>query len=228
MSKKLDPRGQLWPIGRISKTRLVDYLADQPLDEIEVFCNIFREVVKQETTQWCNLSSHSLVHHGSVFNYFYNPHDIMDPTERLVYLFDVTLDVHANDENLLHCRSVLQKFDEETMSFHCAFDSVLIGAEHILGYQKLQSFIRQCNKNGDHILHEWAKRGNCIDIFLFLLYQLIWGHSTTTWNKFYPILNPLPPGVDNCGHFTRYLLFVMSPSMGFLLPPSPSSFSSSC
>ena len=27
------------------------------------------------------------------------------------------------------------------------------------------------------------------------------GHSTTTWTKFYPILTPSPPRVDNCGHF---------------------------
>ena len=174
MSKTLDPRGQLWPIGQINKIRLVDYLGDQPLDEIEVFCNIFREVVQQETQQWRNLSSHSLVHNGSVFNYFYNPHGIMDPTERLIFLFEVTLEVHDENENLLHCHNVLPHNFDEIGSFHCAFDSVLIGAEHILGYQKLQSFIRQCNKNGDHILHEWARKGNYRDIYLFILYQLIW------------------------------------------------------
>ena len=165
LSKKLDPRGQIWPIGRIDKTKLVDNFADQPLDELEVFCNIFREVVKQETSQWRNLSSHDLVHHGAVFNYFYNPHGIMDPTERLIYLFEVTLEVHDEKENFLHCHSALQNFGNEMGSFHCAFDSVLRGAENILGYQKLQSFIRQCSKNGDHILHKWAKRGNYIDIF---------------------------------------------------------------
>jgi hypothetical protein len=186
MSKTLDPRGQLWPIGRIDKTKLVEALEDEPLDKLEVFCNIFREVVKQETTKWRKLSSgHSLVHHGSVFNYFYNPRDIMDPTDRLVYLFDVTLDVIVNNENILHCHSVLEKFDEEMMSFHCAFDSVHIGADHILGYEKLQSLIRQRNKNGDHILHESAKRGNYKDIlYSFYIY------STTRWNKFYPILTP--------------------------------------
>ena len=164
ISKTLDPKGKLWPIGQVNKTRLAYYFADTPvtpLDQIEVFCNIFREVVKQETTQWRNLSSgHSLVHHGSVFNYFYNPRDIMDPNERLEYLFETTLDVHFNSENIIHCHSVLDKFDEEMMSFQCAFDSVIIGADHSLGYQKLQSFIQQHNKNGDHLLHEWAKRGN--------------------------------------------------------------------
>ena len=106
----------LWPIGQVNKTRLAYYFSDTPvtpLDQIEVFCNIFREVVKQETTQWRNLSSHGLVHHGSVFNYFYNPGDIMDPTDRLVYLFDVTHDVHLNNENIIHCHSVLENFDEE-------------------------------------------------------------------------------------------------------------------
>ena len=107
MSKTLDPREQLWPIGRINKIKLVDYLADQPLDEIEVFCNISREVVKQETTQWRNLSSHSLVHNGSVFNYFYNPHGIKDPTERLMYLFEVTLYVH--DENEMQTKNQVRR-----------------------------------------------------------------------------------------------------------------------
>ena len=169
MSKTLDPREQLWPIGRINKIKLVDYLADQPLDEIEVFCNISREVVKQETTQWRNLSSHSLVHNGSVFNYFYNPHGIKDPTERLMYLFEVTLYVHDENENILHCNNVLPNNYDEMGSFDYAFDSVIIAAEHILGYQKLQSFIRQCNKTGDHILHEWAKRGNYIDFFFHFI-----------------------------------------------------------
>ena len=34
------------------------------------------------------------------------------------------------------------------------------------------------------------------------------GHSTTTWTKFYLILPTYPTWVDNCGHFTYYLLFV--------------------
>ena len=41
------------------------------------------------------------------------------------------------------------------------------------------------------------------------------------WTKFYPILTPFPPGVDNCGHFTWYLPFVMWPSMEFVLTPPP-------
>ena len=47
------------------------------------------------------------------------------------------------------------------------------------------------------------------------------GHSTTTWTKFYPILTPSTPRVDNCGYFTWYLPFVMWPSLDFLLTPSP-------
>ena len=30
----------------------------------------------------------------------------------------------------------------------------------------------------------------------------IWGHSTTTWTNFDPILTPSPPRVDNRGHST--------------------------
>ena len=34
------------------------------------------------------------------------------------------------------------------------------------------------------------------------------GHSTTTWTKYYPILTPYPPRVDNCKHLTDYLSFL--------------------
>ena len=39
------------------------------------------------------------------------------------------------------------------------------------------------------------------------LYFFLWGHSSTTWIKSYPILTPYPHRVDNCGHFTYYLPF---------------------
>ena len=40
--------------------------------------------------------------------------------------------------------------------------------------------------------------------FFTYLFPLIcatdWGHTSTTWTKFYPISTTYPPRVDNCGH----------------------------
>ena len=38
--------------------------------------------------------------------------------------------------------------------------------------------------------------------------KVFWGHSTTMWTKFYPILTIYRPWVDDCRHFTQYLYFV--------------------
>ena len=148
MSKKLDPREQRWPIGQINKIRLVG----QPLDQLEVFCNISKGIMKQET-----VSSHNLVHNGSVFNYFYNPECVpeskMEPTERLMFLMEVTLQVYNENRNLMYCT-------EENNTLHHLLECVIAGAKTSLGYNKLQGFIQQCNQNGDSILHVLAKKGN--------------------------------------------------------------------
>ena len=154
MSKKLDPRGVVWPIGQINKDRLMG----QPLDQLEVFCNISKDIVKQETC-----SSHNLVHNGSVFHYFYNPNGLfycdmrtemltIDPTERLMFLIEVTLQVHNENRNLMYIAE-----ENDTLD-HCS-ENAIAGA-HFLGYNKLQSYIQQCNPNGDSILHVLAKKGN--------------------------------------------------------------------
>ena len=160
MSKKLDPKGQVWPIGQINKIRLMG----QPLDQLEVFCNISKEIVEQETFSSHNLI-HNLVHNGSVFNYFYNPNGIyycdtetvpllkIDPTERLMFLIEVTLQVYNENRNLMH-------FAEENDTLDHLMENVMSGAQISLGYNKLQSFIQQCNPNGDSILHVLAKKGN--------------------------------------------------------------------
>ena len=161
ISRKLDPRERLWPIGQINKIRLVG----TPLHQLEVFCNISKGIVKQET-----FSSHRLarlVHNGSVFNYFYNPNGIfyfeseesgtvpvlkIDPTERLLFLIEVTLQVYNENCNLMHCAEKNDTLDH-------LLENAIAGA-HSLGYNKLQSFIKQCNPNGDSILHVLAKKGN--------------------------------------------------------------------
>ena len=51
--------------------------------------------------------------------------------------------------------------------------------------------------------------------------RLLKGHSITTWTKLFLILTTYPPLVDNCGHFTWCLPFVMWTSMDFRLPSSP-------
>ena len=44
----------------------------------------------------------------------------------------------------------------------------------------------------------------CQIIYVTFEQCIYWGHSTTTWTKFYTILITYPPRVDNCGHFTWY------------------------
>ena len=68
ITKLLDPREKYWPIGRINKRILVD----QSLNHLEVFCNISRGILKQETQQSQSVSSQNLVHNGSVFLYFFS------------------------------------------------------------------------------------------------------------------------------------------------------------
>ena len=66
----------------------------------------------------------------------------------------------------------------------------------------------------------------CQIIYVTFEQCIYWGHSTTTWTKFYTILITYPPRVDNCGHFTWYLTylpFVTWPGVDFLLTPPPSS-----
>ena len=48
-----------------------------------------------------------------------------------------------------------------------------------------------------------------------------WGSYNNYVDQILPNFDPLPPRVDNRGHFTWYLHFVTWPSVDFLLTPSP-------
>ena len=150
-----------WPSGRINKSILVDYLANRPLDLLETYCNISRGIVKQETHR-SSFSNDSLVHNGSVLHYFYNPHGIVDATQRLIFLIEITLQVHEENRNLL------QVHEENPNLPHWSPDINFIYAWHCVttswsrkyfGLPKLLNFIQKPNQNGDTILHEWAKKG---------------------------------------------------------------------
>ena len=153
-----------WPVGQVNKSSLVDYLEDRPLDWLETYCNISREIVKQETQEYRNgFSNDDLVHNGSVLHYFYNPHGIVDATERLIFLIEITLQVHEENRNLL------QVHEENIKLPHWAPDINFIYVLHCVttswsrryfGLPKLLNFIQKRNQNGDTILHEWAKKGN--------------------------------------------------------------------
>ena len=143
-----------WPSGQINKSILVDYLANQPLDSLETYCNISRGIVKQETLQSHSFSSDSLVHNGSVLHYFYNPDGIVDPTERFIFLFEITLQVHKENCNLLHWATDVNYF---TYVLDCITTN---WSRRYFGLPKLLDFIQKRNQNGDTILHEWAKKGN--------------------------------------------------------------------
>ena len=156
ITKKLDPRGGYWPMGQINKFSL----EDQPLDHLEVFCNISRGILKQETQQY--ISSQNLVHNGSVFLYFFN--GIMDPTERLVNLFHLTLYVHSENQTILHCVSG-NNAGNYTLNY--ALECVA-EAKYFLGPQKVQRLIQQRNQKGNTILHVFAKKGDVLAVHSIL------------------------------------------------------------
>ena len=58
-----------------------------------------------------------------------------------------------------------------------------------------------------------------IIFFYFTLWSRILGSFNNHVGQFVPNFDLLPPRVDNCGHFTWYLLFITLPSVDFLLPP---------
>ena len=138
-----------WPVGQINKSSLVDYLEDWPLEWLEAYCNISRGIVKQETHQFSN---DSLVHNGSVLHYFYNPNGDVDPTKRLIFLIEITLQVHEENCNLLSYTYT----GFNTYFLHCATTS---WSRRYFGLPKLLNFIQKRDQNGDTILHGWAKKG---------------------------------------------------------------------
>ena len=145
-----------WPVGQINKSSLVNYISDWPLDWLEAYCNISKGIVKQETQQFSN---DSLVHNGSVLHYFCNPNGVVDPTERLIFLIEITLQVHEENITLLHWAPDNNFFD--TYFLHCVTTS---WSRRYFGLPKLLNFIQKRDQNGDTILHGWAKKGN--DFFI--------------------------------------------------------------
>ena len=141
-----------WPVGQINKSSLVNYISDWPLDWLEAYCNISRGIVKQETQQFSN---DSLVHNGSVLHYFCNPNGVVDPTERLIFLIEITLQVHEENRNLLQWAPDANFFN--TYFLHCVTTS---WSRRYFGLPKLLNFIQKRDQNGDTILHGWAKKGN--------------------------------------------------------------------
>ena len=137
----------------------MDYLGNRPLEYLETYCNISRGIVKQDTQQSQGFSNDSLVHNGSVLHYFYNPDDIEDPTERLIFLIDITRQVHEQNSTLL-------LWAPDVNFFQYVFDCITCSwSRRYCGLPKILNFIQKRNQNGDTILHEWAKKGN------YLFYQ---------------------------------------------------------
>ena len=156
-----------WPVGQVNKSSLVDYLEDRPLDWLETYCNISREIVKQETQEYRNgFSNDDLVHNGSVLHYFYNPHGIVDATERLIFLIEITLQVHEENCNLLNWTPEDNYLN--TYFLHCVTTS---WSRRHFGLPKLLNFIQKCDQNGDTILHGWAKKGNEFYLSITVIYK---------------------------------------------------------
>ena len=145
-----------WPVGQINKSSLVDKLADWPLDWLEEYCNISRGIVKQETHR-SSFSNDSLVHNGYVLHYFYNPNGVVDPTERLIFLIEITLEVDEENRNLLQWAPDDTDDFFNTFFLHCVTTS---WSRRYFGLPQLLNFVQKRDQNGDTILHGWAKKGN--------------------------------------------------------------------
>jgi hypothetical protein len=123
---------------------------DVPKRKLEQFCKILKEVL--EDYGWGN---QSLVHKGSLVHYFivYYSGEGKVHFNSLKYLMDLTMAViDSSDSTILNLTENL-----ETLR-HCI--NCLNYAEEIVGESKVHKYFMMWNKNGNKLLHEWAKKGN--------------------------------------------------------------------
>ena len=133
---------------------------DIPKRKLEQFCKILKEVL--EDWGWGN---QSLVHKGSLFHYFivyYSGEGKVD-FNSLKYLMDVTMAVNdSSNGTFLHLTENLETL---RYSINC-----LDYAEDIIEESKLQKYVMIGDKDGNTILHKWAKKGNFFFCLNFLKY----------------------------------------------------------
>ena len=123
---------------------------DVPKRKLEQFCKILKEVLADYG--WGN---QSLVHKGTLFHYFivyYSGEGKVD-FNSLKYLMDLTMAVTDSPES-----TILNLTENLETLRHCI--KSLNYAEDIVGESIIQKYLMMWNKNGNTLLHEWAKKGN--------------------------------------------------------------------
>ena len=119
-----------------------------PKHRLEGFCKILNEVLEDYQ---CGFD---LAHKGSLFHYFiaYYRGEGKVNFNSLKYLMDLTLAVIDSPEsNILNLTENL-----ETLRHYI---NCLKYVEDIVGESTIKKYLMMWNKNGNTLLHEWAKKG---------------------------------------------------------------------
>ena len=128
-----------------------------PKRKLEDFCKILNKVLEDYQ---CGFD---LVHKGSLFHYFivyYKSNEEVN-FNSLKYLMDLTLAVNdASNGTFLNLTENL-----ETL-LYCLY--CLDYAEDIIAESKIQKYLMIGDKNGNTVLHKWAKKGNFFFCLNFL------------------------------------------------------------
>ena len=130
---------------------------DVPKHKLEQFCKILKEVLADYG--WGN---QSLVHKGTLFHYFivYHSGEGKVNFNSLKYLMDLTMSVIDSSESTI--LNLTKNLETLRHCFYC-----LNYAVEIVGGSNILKYLMTDNKNGNTLLHEWAKKGNYKFIFLF-------------------------------------------------------------
>ena len=132
---------------------------DVPKRKLEQFCKILKEVLEDYA-----YGNQSLVHKGSLFHYFivhYSGEGKVN-FNSLKYLMDLTISVFDSSES-----TILNMTENLETLRHC-FKCLNYAEESIVVEEsKIKKYLMMKNKNGNTLLHEWAKKGNYMLIFLF-------------------------------------------------------------
>ena len=125
---------------------------DVPKHKLEQFCKILKEVL----ADW-GWGNQSLVHKGTLFHYFmvyYSGEGKVD-FNSLKYLMDLTMAVIDSPETTI--LNLTENLETLRHYINC-----LKYVEDIVGESTIEKYLMTWNKNGNTLLHEWAKKGNYI------------------------------------------------------------------
>ena len=131
--------------------------SDVPRSKLEHFCKILKEVLDDYK---CGFD---LVHKGSLFHYFivyYKSNEEVN-FNSLKYLMDLTLAV--NDSSNGTFLNLTENLETLLYCLYC-----LDYAEDIIAESKIQKYLMIGDKNGNTVLHKWAKKGNFFFCLNFL------------------------------------------------------------